>query len=280
MRAPVAFAVTFAAFALAGASPVQDLGRAPAAQALQVPYLTGPVVDEAGLLDADTRTRVETVLRSLRREGAPKGHSPGTGPGSDGSGAGFQMQVYIPASLADLPIEEFSIRVAESWKIGRKGEDRGLLLVIAPHERKMRFEVGYGLEGEITDAFAKHVLDDVLKPYFRDQRYGDGILAATGEIARKLGVDASATAVSPARGRGRSSGIPIPGGLLIFLLLPLVFFLVMAQMRSEQRGLLRRRGGGFGGWGGFGGGWGGGGGGGGWGGGGGGFGGGGSSSSW
>ena len=228
---------------------------ASAAESLRIPPLTGPVMDEVGIIDAGSYETIQNTLITLHREGK------------------VQMQVYVPQSLQDLPIEEFTIRVAESWRLGRKGDDKGLLLVIAPNERKMRFEVGYGLEGSLTDAFTKHVLDDVMKPYFQEKRYGDGIIASISEIVRKLGVDIPVSTVSPPRSHeSNPSGLPPLTYLALFLLVPFVFFLVFLQMYAErsQRGRFGR-GGGWGG-GGFGGGV--------WGGGGGGFGGGGSSSSW
>jgi uncharacterized protein len=237
-----------------------------AAEQFTPPYLTGPVMDEVGLLDGGARSRIEGVIRSMHEQGRA------------------QMTVYIPSSLHDLPIEELSIRVAEAWKLGlKKGDrrDRGLLLVVAPNERKMRFEVGYGLEDELTDAYTRQLLDDVLRPYFREQRYGDGILAVVGQIASRLGVnEASVDAPPPpqaAYGRTLSTGEVM---VLMIILVPfLIFFFILRfisglGMRRRHRGIFWGGGGwgggGFGGWGG----------GGGWSGGGGGFGGGGSSSSW
>jgi uncharacterized protein len=224
---------------------------------LKIPELTRPVIDETGWLDETEKSRIEEVLRAFHEQ------------------AKFQMAVYIPQSLQDYDIESFSIAVAEKWKLGRKGDDRGLLLVIAPTERKIRLEVGYGLEGDLTDAFSYHVVHDVLPPYFKERRFGDGILIAIEEIAKKLNLQIPVEV--PDRIQNQPAQRNPLGDLvtLIFLLLFGGAFLLPYFLGSAYG----RYGGGF--WGGGGGGgWGGGSSGGDFGGGGGGFGGGGASSDW
>ncbi len=99
-----------------------------------------PVVDEFGLLDQRDNASLTEILRGAKER------------------SGVEISVYVPTSLQGREIEDFSIAVAEQWKLGRKKDDRALLFVIAPKERKMRIEVGYGLEGEITDhlGYDKH----------------------------------------------------------------------------------------------------------------------------
>jgi uncharacterized protein len=138
----------------------------------------------------------------------------------------------------------------------------------------MRFEVGYGLEGDVTDAFSGRVLDNVVKPYFVEGRYGDGILAGIAALQEKVPMGLQEGEAPPARKRGRSQGMPT--SVLIFLIIVMVLFSFVSRLLGfggrRSRGGFLLGGGGFGG-GGFGGG-------GSWGGGGGGFGGGGASSSW
>ncbi|HEX9241921.1 MAG TPA: TPM domain-containing protein, partial [Anaeromyxobacter sp.] len=113
------------------------LWPAAAAAAVPVPRLTGPVVDEARVLDASAQRRLADLARSARvREG----------------GEGVQLQYLLVPSLEGEPIEEFSIRVAEAWRVGSRGKDNGLLVVVALQDRAFRIEVGGGLEGEIPDA--------------------------------------------------------------------------------------------------------------------------------
>jgi uncharacterized protein len=230
-----------------------------AASAIAVPYLSGPVVDEAQLLSPEERAQVQQMVDTLNASGK------------------VQMAVLIASSLQDNDIESYSIAVAEKWKLGKKKTDDGLIFLIAPHERQMRFEVGYGLEGDLTDALTKRILDEVVGPYFKAGRYRDGILLGIEAIAHKLGVDLNAPVDQRLTEHRGGGSIPLLFGLLIFVLFS--FLAGFSPTRRRYPG--GWGGGGFGGWGG-GGGFGGGGfgGGGGFSGGGGGFGGGGSSSSW
>lgn len=219
-----------------------------------------PVVDEFGLLDSSESGRLASVLQGIKAK------------------SGVEISVFIPATLQDRVIEDFSIAVAEQWKLGRKKEDKALLFVIAPKERKMRLEVGYGMEGEITDAFSRRLLDDVMRPYFRAGRYVDGILACLVGIQQKvnLGLEASEAQAYSQPGEGRRGQ---GSALETFFIIVLIVIFIVFSLVSRVLGFGRRRSGWYGGGYGGGGGWGGGGGSS-WGGGGGGFGGGGASSSW
>jgi uncharacterized protein len=221
-----------------------------------------PVVDEYGLLSSDETAQLENLLRTAKQN------------------SGVEISVFIPSTLRGREIEDFSIATTDQWKLGRKKEDKAFLITIAPKERKMRIEVGYGLEGELTDAFTRQVLDNTMRPFFREGRYYEGILATLVRLQEKvpLGLDAnSAPQVDDRSYSGR------PHVSLIFLLLLFLFIgLPILRFLSFLSGGRRRSywGGGWGGGGfGGGGGWGSSGGSS-WGGGGGGFGGGGSSSSW
>jgi uncharacterized protein len=219
------------------------------------------VVDEAGLLPASDAQRLDQLLRELKAR------------------SGVEVSVYIASSLRDRVIEDFSMAVAQQWKLGRKKEDRALLFLIAPKERKMRFEVGYGLEGDITDAYSRRVLDNVVKPYFQTGDYAQGILAGLAAVSEKvpLGLKEGEAPAPRKSGGGRSV-------LFSFLFFAAIFFILISRIFGIASPAYRSYGrrGGWGGGGFGGGGWGGGGFGGGssWGGGGGGFSGGGASSSW
>ena len=230
-----------------------------AALAVTVPRLTGPVVDEARLLRPIDLSNVEAFVKQVN------------------SAADIQMAVLITPSLEGSDIESYTMAVAESWKLGKKGSDRGLLLVVAPNERRMRLEVGYGLEGDITDAYSKQILSDFMRPYFRQGRYADGILVAVELVAKKLGAGVSAPVgdqerLRPSVSIERGTLSPI-AKFLIFILVVFLFLVLRFAGGYHGRGY-----GGGGGW--YGGGGGGGFGGGGFSGGGGGFGGGGASSDW
>jgi uncharacterized protein len=225
-----------------------------AATKVVVPYLSGPLVDEVGLLSSSEKARIEQVLLALKATQKA------------------QMVVLIANSLQGFEIEDYSIAVAEAWKLGKKSVDNGLLLIIAPNERRMRLEVGYGLEGNLPDAISIRLLDETLKPYFKAQQFGNGIMALLSQIGERVGALGIAGEINreiapPPQSRQQKRGLPVFAWIIIA-----IFLLITRSQR--RRGL----GGYFGG--GFGGGGGGGFGGGGFSGGGGGFGGGGASSRW
>ena len=214
--------------------------------------------DFAGLLSPADRGRIESRLRTVEETSSN------------------QFAVAIFRSLEGESLEDFSIRLAEAWKVGHAGRDNGLLLLVFVDDRKVRIEVGYGLEGAIPDAVAGRVIRDVLAPRFREGRYAEGIFAAVEALDA-----ASRGEFQPLPDRGR--GVPAPVAGLVPFLLFLIFLGVLGSLRrAAHLGPRSRRlhRGGF--WwigpGGFGGGLGGGGGG--FGGGGGGFGGGGASGGW
>lgn len=246
----------------AAAAAVLALATAARAQPA-IPPLTGPVVDTAGLLSAADAQRLSGLARSARaRE----------------DGQGVQLQYLVVPSLEGDTIEDYSIRVAEQWKIGTKGKDNGLLVTVAVQDRAWRIEVGGGLEGEIPDALARRIGGQILVPAFRAGRYADGLYDAGAQLLTLAGVapeDVQAHARSQRRGVTR-----LPSGAGVIIAILVILWIVSNVFRGFGP---RRRSMWWGGgpWMGGGGGWGGGGlGGGGWSGGGGGFSGGGASGRW
>ncbi|MBI5067169.1 MAG: TPM domain-containing protein [Deltaproteobacteria bacterium] len=244
---------------------------APAVAERPVPALTGPVVDEAGLLDGRSRRALETLCQQAR-----------AGQG----GQGVQLQYLVVRTLDGEAVEAFSMRVAEAWKLGTRGKDNGVLVLVALDDRKVRIEVGGGIEGGLTDVQSGRIIRNTIAPAFRERRYGDGLLRAGQQILAAVGaLPEGVKADAPAP---RSVGWHMLGGLLPWLLFAGVPFLVFAVSLASRGSRRRGRwggggpfiGGGWGGGGGLGGGFGGGSGGGGWSGGGGGFSGGGASGSW
>ena len=138
----------------------------PALADIAVPPLAGRVVDRTGTLSS---TDVDTLNQTIRAFEARKGS---------------QVAVLIVPTTDGEAIEQFSLRVAEAWKIGRKKIDDGVLLVIAKNDRKLRIEVGYGLEGALTDATSKRIIDEVITPRFRNSDFGGGISAGVDRILR------------------------------------------------------------------------------------------------
>jgi uncharacterized protein len=234
-------------------------------QARDVPRLTGPVVDEAGVLPAGDLRRLDGLARAAR---AVEGRR------------GVQLQYLLVRELEGEPIESFAIRVAEAWKLGDAARDNGVLVVVAVDDRKVRIEVGNGIEGGLTDAQASRIIRGTIAPAFRAGRYGEGLYQAGVEVLQSLGALPEGVRGRPEARAGRVGSRF--GGLLMAALVVL-FIVLRALFGLGRRGFWGGRGGwgggGFGG-GGFGGGFGGGSSGGGWSGGGGGFSGGGASGSW
>jgi uncharacterized protein len=133
------------------------MGVAPGATALEVPYLTGRVVDAAEILSPAGRERISGLL---------KAHEDRTT---------NQLAVLTVPSLAGDNIEDFAARVFEAWRLGQAGKDNGLLVVVAVQDRRMRIEVGYGLEGTLTDLAAGRIIRNVMTPRFSDGDYDAGI---------------------------------------------------------------------------------------------------------
>ncbi|WP_426394835.1 TPM domain-containing protein [Ralstonia sp. R-29] len=129
-----------------------------------VPALARRVTDLTGTLDGSVSTRVERKLAILQER------------------TGAQIAVLILDSTQPDPIEAYAVRVFEAWKLGRRGVDDGVLLVVAKQDHKMRIEVGYGLEGSITDLKASHINRDIMAPAFRRGDFQDGIERAVDAL--------------------------------------------------------------------------------------------------
>jgi uncharacterized protein len=138
----------------------------PALADVAVPPLVGRVVDQTGTLSTNDVSNLNQTIRAFEAR------------------KGSQVAVLIVPTTAGEAIEQFSIRVAEAWKIGRKKIDDGVLLVIAKNDRKLRIEVGYGLEGALTDVTSKRIIDEIITPRFRSGDFAGGISAGVDRILR------------------------------------------------------------------------------------------------
>ena len=137
-----------------------------AAADVAVPPLSGRVVDQTGTLSASDAAALTQRLKDLE------------------SRKGSQVAVLIVPTTQPETIEQFSIRAAEAWKIGRKKIDDGALLVVAKDDHKLRIEVGYGLEGALTDVTARRIIDEIIVPRFRSDDFAGGISAGVDRIIR------------------------------------------------------------------------------------------------
>lgn len=237
------------------------------------PPLTGRVTDQAKLLSAEQSAALEAKLAQLEAQ------------------SGHQMVVATVSSLQDYPIEDYGYRLGRAWGLGDKKANDGLILLVAPNERKVRIEVGYGLEPIVTDALSSVIIQRQILPHFREGDMAGGIVAGADALLQLLQLppeqaQARAQKLVEDDRKAEDGGIPIS---LIFWIV-VILFIFGSSIVNRLGGGRRYRGGrgpvviwgGGSGWGGSGGGWGGGwgGGGGGFSGGGGSFGGGGSSGSW
>jgi uncharacterized protein len=242
----------------------------PAAAALPIPRPPDHRINDfAGVLSAAERERLEDKLRSWERQSSN------------------QIVVAIFRSLDGENLEDYSIRLAQAWRIGQKGLDNGVIFLVFVDDRKMRLEVGYGLEPKLTDALSSQILRQDVAPRFREGKIGDGIAAGLDAIEQVIAGTYKALPAGQAGRTGDGPGL-FPIALLAIVVIGILSIVISGLRNSHLQG--RRQGwtGGSRGWGGpiilpggwSGGGGGGGGGGGDFGGGGGGFGGGGASGDW
>lgn len=159
MAAATARWLLLALLALGGALPVCHA-------LVEIPALKARVTDPGAVLEAAARERIEESLRAFE---ALKG---------------AQLAVLIVPTTAPETIEQYGIRVAESWRLGRAGIDDGLLLIVATGDRALRIEVGYGLEGVVPDAVARRVIDETITPHFRRGDIAAGIDAGMQQLMR------------------------------------------------------------------------------------------------
>ena len=141
---------------------------------------------------------------------------------------GAQYIVLTVLTTAGLPIEQFAIELAEKWKVGQKGKDNGMLFVLAKNDRTWRFEVGYGLEGFVTDQYCGRVGREVLVPHLRRGDYSQGIYQANVQIAQRIASESGVTLgdtarIQPVPVRDSRRGLPCCAALPTLLLLLLVF---------------------------------------------------------
>jgi uncharacterized protein len=177
---------------------------------------------------------------------------------------GAALVVATIPSLDGDSIEEAAVRLFQQWGIGKKGDDQGILFLVAVKERRMRIEVGYGLEGIITDATAGAIRDQAMVPYLKKNDYGKGLYAGVAAAAQIIAKDkgVALTGVPKVKVRKPTGGLAIGGLFFVFLV---IFILLTSLRRGSARGVLPAlilgsmmgggfRGGGGGGFGGFGGG--------------------------
>ena len=193
------------------------------------PALTGQVVDGANLLTAQQEASLSISLAALEDKSTD------------------QVVVVTVPSLQGYPIEDFANRLFRHWQIGQKTKNNGVLLVVAPNERKVRIEVGFGLEGTITDGVSSDIIQNTILPQFRRGDFGGGVMAGVKDIEDTLTLDPAELA-KRAKGGGRDRN---PSSWVDWLPLlfwaAIVLFILWTNYRAMKQGLKNpgaRRGGG------------------------------------
>ncbi len=133
-----------------------------------MPPLKTRITDLSATLSQNQLAQLDSTLRALE------------------TNKGSQIAILLVPTTAPETIEQYAIRVAEQWQLGRKGIDDGLLILVALKDRATRLEVGYGLEGVIPDAIAKRVINEIMLPHFRDNDYYTGLVAGVDRLARLI----------------------------------------------------------------------------------------------
>jgi uncharacterized protein len=176
------------------------------AVAQKFPALTGRIVDGAALLSADDKRALEADLKALEEKSTD------------------QLVIYTTRSLQGYPIEDFGYRLGRQWQIGQKGKNNGAILIVAPSDRKVRIEVGRGLEPQLTDLMTKLIIENAILPAFRRNDFAGGIKAGVRDIRDVLLGDAEEVKQRAKKGAKRSPGpssiMPV-AILLLFVLIAL-----------------------------------------------------------
>ena len=175
-----------------------------------LPEPVGYVNDFAGIIDPDSKARMERIIEVIKKT------------------TGAEIAVVTVKTIEPYAsIEEYSIDLASKWGIGEKGKDNGILIITTMKERRIRIEVGYGLEGIIPDGLAGEIIDKSILPYFRSGNYGLGLLkgveAIAGIIAKEYNVDLSKYDLSVKEAHKYTEKSKIPIGLISFLILLFLF---------------------------------------------------------
>lgn len=162
---------------------------------VEVPSFSARVIDLTQTLSASQQAALESKLQNFEEQ------------------KGSQIAVLIVPTTQPEAIEQYAIRVVDAWKVGREKIDDGLLILIAKNDRKMRIEVGYGLEGAVTDLYAKRIISDTMTPHFKQGDFAGGIDSAVNQLIGLIDGEPL-----PAPSKNNNSGSQIEG------LLPLLLF--------------------------------------------------------
>lgn len=197
IAASIVAVIALVASVLAAAQPASLAGSAAPA----VPALTARVTDLTGTLSQGEQQALDAKLAAWERA------------------SGNQLVVLLVPTTKPEPIEAYSIRVAEAWKIGQKGRDNGAIFLIAKNDHRMRIEVGYGLEGVLTDVTSHRIIDETVTPLFREGKFAAGIDSGVDRIIAVVNSGQPLPAASQARPAHGKNGIDLQSLLVLLLVI-------------------------------------------------------------
>jgi uncharacterized protein len=182
----------------------------------QFPALSGRVVDQANILSSQTRAAIEDKAKALEDK------------------SGIQLVVATVSSLQGLEIEPYANQLFRAWKLGETKKNNGVLFLIAPNDRRVRIEVGYGLEGTLTDATSKIIIANAVAPRFKAGDFNGGVTRGVDDIITTLTTDAADWQKPPPRPRHEESSSLLD--LVAPFLIVLIFLFIFARLSRQQGG--------------------------------------------
>jgi uncharacterized protein len=198
-----------------------------AALAINFPPLTGRIVDQANIISRETREALEPKLADLEAK------------------SGIQLVIATVSSLEGQEIEPYANQLFRYWKLGEKTKNNGVLLLVAPRERRVRIEAGYGLEGTLTDALSSVIISNAMTPRFKAGDFNGGIVRGIDDIVTVLTTDASEWQKRPSlRLDNANEAGPANWIVLVLFIIFIVLFAVSRTFRSAMLASLIVRGGG------------------------------------
>ena len=209
---------------LFGLAALAALVCAAAAQTLTFPQLSGRVVDEAGILDSATLAALTQVSSDLEAKSTD------------------QLVVVTLRSLRGTSIEDYGYQLGRAWQIGQKDKNNGVLLIVAPNERKVRIEVGYGLEGTLTDAITSFIIQNSILPRFKAGDFAGGIKRGAEDIVQVLTGDAEEFKQRAAQKPQQVSNNEMLTMMMFVLIAGFIFLNVMYGVYTAIRDMLERAG--------------------------------------
>jgi uncharacterized protein len=182
---------------------------------LKFPPLTGRVVDQVQLLSPQAVQQLDQQLAGFEQK------------------TGDQVVVAIVSSLQGVPVEQYGYQLGRAWGIGQKGKDNGVIFLVAPTERKIRIEVGYGLEGVLTDAQSKLIIADVVAPKFKAGQMQQGVVDGVQAILQTIDPAAAGQGAPTAVRQPQDEQAPAHVNFLI-LLLPIIVVILLASLAGGR----------------------------------------------